>query len=179
MINEGQVTRHLPPIQKGIQAPDFGTVRRNEKFVLPRKEQNSNRLFCFQRTLQDGSTVQSTLIASIGQTMADLVKRLQKQSSSVLRFTKQELAAIKGNTRRIVFILEQLDRTPMSNSAFGQLTTSELLESIQERPIKIALAAEYADGLVILEKSVLPSRLASTLGMVNIDQKTKKSNSST
>lgn len=136
LLQDGQISPYHPPSK-----PAFGAIRRNEQFVT--KKEQSNRLFRFQREVNGGQIVQSSLIASHGQTMADLVKRLQEQASPVLTFSKNDLSAIKDNTKRIVFVLEQLDNTKMINTAFGRLPASSLMEAIEDRPIKITIQTEH------------------------------------
>jgi len=115
-----------------------------------REKAETNALFTFQRTCTlDANKVFSTTLNAKSQgdteeTMEDLVKRLQKMgnTSSVLKFEKQDIVAIKSGTKQVVFSLTQVKGAVFNKQEFGKMTVSEMMTLSTERPIVIEITTE-------------------------------------
>jgi hypothetical protein len=97
----------------------------------------------FQRLHETATIHQTTLHARAEDTMADLVRRLQKSASGVLTFAKKELKRLQRGSRQIVFILPQCQRASFAKDEFGQMKVSDMMKLITDvRPIVVEVSLE-------------------------------------
>jgi hypothetical protein len=111
------------------------------------KRSRSNKLFTFQRNFGGGvlreTTIQANRNPEDEETMAAVVKRLQKSAGSqVLTFTTEDVKAISEGTKKVIFSMKQLNNVTFAKEEFGKLTADEVLELTNERPVLIELMAE-------------------------------------
>lgn len=113
------------------------------------RKMESNALFTFQRANpKDSSKMFSTTLSAktygCEDTMEDLVKRLQKMgnTSSVLRFEKDDILAIKSGKKQVVFALTQVQGAVFNKQEFGKMTVTEMLDYTDERPVLIQISTE-------------------------------------
>ena len=106
-------------------------------------------LVTFQRTIDKEHLVQTTLHAKADgpteDTMADLVRRLQKSTtgSAVLTFAKKDLKKVSKGKRQILFHMPQVHKTlSFSKDEFGPMKISELMKLTPERPIVVEINLE-------------------------------------
>mmetsp|Transcript_16660 Transcript_16660/g.24157 ORF Transcript_16660/g.24157 Transcript_16660/m.24157 type:complete len:304 (+) Transcript_16660:39-950(+) len=77
------------------------------------------------------------------ETMEDLVKRLQQQKgSSLLKFSMEEIRAIKAGDQEVVFLLKQIQGAKFSKEEFGYMKASDIQCLTRERPILIEIQTQ-------------------------------------
>lgn len=108
-----------------------------------------NCLVTFQRTIDKEHMVQTTLHAKADganeDTMADLVRRLQKSTtgSAVPLFAKKDLKKVTKGKRQILFHLPQVHKAlSFSKDEFGPMKISKLMKLTPQRPIVVEINLE-------------------------------------
>lgn len=112
---------------------------------------STNNLLTFRRNFGGGIVRETTIQANRNlaggngenETMAQVVKRLQKTSGSqVLTFTKDDAKAIGGGSKKILFSLVQLENVIFPKEDFGKMMATEVLRLTFERPLLIEIKTE-------------------------------------
>eukprot|EP00542_Grammatophora_oceanica_P015000 CAMPEP_0194036180 /NCGR_PEP_ID=MMETSP0009_2-20130614/8545_1 /TAXON_ID=210454 /ORGANISM="Grammatophora oceanica, Strain CCMP 410" /LENGTH=416 /DNA_ID=CAMNT_0038677813 /DNA_START=167 /DNA_END=1417 /DNA_ORIENTATION=- len=77
------------------------------------------------------------------ETMADLVRRLQKdRSSSVLKFASKDREKLLCGRAHLFFRLPQVNGAKFSKEMFGEMRASQVLQLTRERPILVDIEIE-------------------------------------